>query len=448
MHIIEDQIFEFGEFVLAPRERLLLRRGHPVPLTPKAFDLLVGLVRRSGHLVSKDDLMREAWPDTFVQEVNLTVNISALRKVLESDRDGHGMIQTVPTRGYRFIAPVVARDLSAAQMSGQNTRQLPHRLTHSADAFRAYLRGRHEWSRKSEQALKRAIEAFECAVEADPRFAVAHSGLADCYATLGYLSHLAPVEAFPIANRHAMKALELEESHAEAHSSLGFVKLYFEWDWLAAEAEFQRAIALNSGHAQSHEWYSIYLLAAGRPADAFREIEAARGYDPLSLSINSDLGFHHYYTGQYDEAIKQLQFVIELNESFAPAHLWLGRTYQELGRFDDALAEFQQVEEILPQWPVSIAARGFVAGAAGRTGEAKAILKELETLAARKFVTSYGVALVHAGLGENEAAFAWLNRAFSERSNWLVWLRLDPRWKGLRSDKRFAGLVGRMNFPN
>lgn len=636
MHAAEDLIFEFGDFILAPKERLLLRSGDPVPLTPKAFDMLVVLVRRSGHLVSKDDLLREVWPDTFVEEVNLAVNISALRKALDGGRNGNGMIQTVPTRGYRFVAPVMARDAALAPvfrdnpagkaldrapdsqlaapvgpiwrrsaamgrggalliaalvcvligatvlwrtmpdntnvqfssvavlpfdsdepgnsyladglteaainslvqlrslrvaprtsafhykglrvkpkdagrelgvaavvtanvslrddrlriqvdlvdvardsqvwgalyqgdaselihlqtrilqdlsrelkvpLSDQETRQLVRRVTDNADAYRAYLQGRYDWNQRSEGGLKRAIEHFQRTIEIDPRFAAAYSGLADSYATLGYLSYLSPGEAFPAARRHATKALELDTSLAEPHASLGFVKLYFDWDWPGAEAEFQRAIALDPNYAATHEWYSIFLLAAGRPTDAFREIQLARQRDPLSLAINSDLGFHYYYTGQYDEAVKQLKFVLELNKDFPPARLWLGRTYQELGKFDDALAEYQRVDERLREWPVSIAARGFVAGVAGRTDEAQIILAELEKLAGQKFVTSYGVALVHAGLGQNDAAFVWLNKAFDERSHWLVWLRLDPRWNGLRPDPRFAELVSRMRFP-
>jgi tetratricopeptide (TPR) repeat protein len=332
-------------------------------------------------------------------------------------------------------------------LSDQETRQLARRVTDNADAYRAYLQGRYDWNQRSERGLKRAIEQFQRTIEIDPRFASAYSGLADSYATLGYLSYLSPAEAFPAARRHATKALELDTSLAEPHASLGFVKLYFEWDWSGAEAEFERAIALDPNYAPAHEWYSIYLLAAGRPTDAFREIQLARQRDPLSLPINSDLGFHYYYTGQYDEAVKQLKFVLELNNDFPPAHLWLGRTYQELRRFDEARAEFQEVEKSAREWPVSIAARGFVAGVAGHTDEAHNVLADLERLSGQKFVTSYGVALVHAGLAQDEAVFAWLNKAFDERSNWLVWLRLDPRWKGLRSDSRFVELVSRMRFP-
>jgi DNA-binding winged helix-turn-helix (wHTH) protein/Tfp pilus assembly protein PilF len=458
MRAAEDRVFEFGDFILAPRERLLLCGGEPIPLTAKAFDLLVTLVRHSGHLVSKDDLLRTVWPDTVVEEVNLTVNISALRKALGRGCNGKEVIQTVPTRGYRFVVPVKTRDEAVAlelqdpsrglRMQLPEERRQPVRsVTENADAYRAYLQGRHDWNQRSEEGLKRAIESFQRAVYIDPQFAAAYSGLADSCAALGYLGYIAPGEAFPAARQHATKALELDATLAEPHASLGLVKLYFEWDWLGADAEFQRAIALDPDYAPTHEWYSIYLLAAGRTTEAFREIQLARQRDPLSLPINSDLGFHHYYTGRYDEAVKQLKFVLEMNRNFPPAHLWLGRTFQELGKFDEALAEFRQVEEMLREWPISIAARGFVAAAAGRTDEAQEILAELQRLANRKFVTSYGIALVYAGLGQNDAAFARLNEAFDERSHWLVWLRLDPRWNKLRRDPRFAELVSRMRFP-
>jgi DNA-binding winged helix-turn-helix (wHTH) protein/TolB-like protein/Flp pilus assembly protein TadD len=637
MRALQDQAFEFGGFVLVPNERLLLHAGAPVPLTAKAFDLLVVLVRRSGHLVTKDELFAEVWPNTFVQETNLTVNMSAVRKVLARTGDANEFIQTVPGRGYRFVAPVVAREMapgtvfrmvstdgdaetasrpppvpllgparnlrelmsvkwaviaaallicigaativvwrpqplrtaplfasvailpfssdssghdyladglteavvnglaqfsslrvtpraSASRFKGpavrpadagrelgvaavvtakvsrrndelriqvdlvdvardsqiwgaqyqgnvsglvhlqtrilqdlpralqvhasdQVTRTLARPVTGNADAYRAYLQGRHEWGQRSEAALARAIEFFRRAVALDPQFAAAYSGLADSYSTLGYLSYLAPAASFPEAKLYATKALSLDPSLAEAHASLGFVSLYFDWDWSAAEAAFQRAIELGRNNAAPHQWYSVYLLAAGRRAEALREIELAQQRDPLSLAVNTDLGFHYYYTGQYDEAVKQLQLVLQMNPTFPPAHLWLGRTYQELGKFDDALIEYGAVEERVRDWPVSIAARGFVAAVAGRPARALEALAELDQLSRRRFVTSYGIALVYAGLGQNDAAFAWLEKAFDERSNWLVWLRLDPRWNGLRSDPRFAQLVSRMRFP-
>jgi TolB-like protein/lipoprotein NlpI len=332
-------------------------------------------------------------------------------------------------------------------LSDQETLRLARPLTENADAYRAYLQGRHEWGQRSKAALMRAIEFFQQAIANDPQFAAAYSGLADCYSSLGYLSYLAPAASFPEAKRYATKALALDPSLPEAHASLGFVKLYFDWDWPGAEAAFQRAIQLDRNNAGPHQWYSIYLLAAGRRAEALREIQLAQQRDPLSLAVNTDLGFHYYYTGQYDEAVKQLKFVLQMNAAFPPAHLWLGRTYQELGKFDDALNEFRSVEDRVRDWPVAIAARGFVEGVAGRPAQAFEALAELEQLSGSRFVTSYGLALIHAALRQNDAAFASLNKAFDERSNWLVWLRLDPRWNGLRSDPRFLQLVSRMQFP-
>jgi DNA-binding winged helix-turn-helix (wHTH) protein len=440
MQIPHDELFEFGNFKLSPKERLLLRGDEAVAVTPKAFDLLVHLVRNSGHLVSKDDLLKEVWPGTTVEEVNLTVNISALRKALARGAGADPLIQTVPRHGYRFVAPVTSH---AAAMTHQLTRP----KTENPDAYRAYLQGRHHWNLRSEAGLKLAVERFGRAIDLDPAFAAAHSGLADSYATLGSLSHLAPMYAFELARRHALLALELDPSLAESHASFGFVKLYFERDWVGAETEFKHAVALDPDYPATRQWHGIYLLAAGRPHEALRELELARKRDPLSVSINTDLGFLHYYTGQYGEAAKQLQFVLEMRADFAPAHLWLGRTHQELGQYDAAIAQFRRVEAAQPEWAVPIAARGFVEGIAGRTEDARQTLAELDQLNNHKFVTSYGVALIHTALGEIDAAFSWLDRAMDERSNWLVWLRLDPRWKNLRMDPRFTGLIQRLGFP-
>ncbi|MCK1453551.1 tetratricopeptide repeat protein [Bradyrhizobium sp. 35] len=380
------------------------------------------------------------WPDTIVQEVNLTVNISALRKALRRGRANQDLIRTVSAHGYRFVAPVRVRNSIL-------THQVDQAATSNADAYRAYLQGRHEWSQRSEPALKRAIAQFQHAVSLDPDFAAAYSGLADCYATMGSLSYVAPTDASPSARRYATRALELDPSLPDAHASLGFVELYHDWNWSAADIQFQRAISLDPGYPPTRQWYGTYLMAAARPTDALAEMHRARQRDPLSLPINTDIGFCHYYAAQYDESVKQLRLVLEINAGFPPAHLWLGRSYQELGRYDEAIAAFGHVENMLPEWSVPLAARGFVEGIAGRTSDARATLRKLEMLSERKFVTSYGLALVHAALGDTDGAFACLDTAFAERSNWLIWLRLDPRWKTLRLDPRFKECVSRIGYP-
>ena len=431
-----------------PTERLLLDGDAAVPLTAKAFGLLLALVRRAGRLATKDELLAEVWSGLFVEEVNLSVNISLLRKTLGRGARGEAIIQTVPKAGYRFVARVTSgREATAAIGSPLDRPGTGTHASGNGDAERAYVEGRYHWSRRSEEGLKQAIASFRRAVAADSDFAAAYSGLADCYATLGYLSHLSPADTFPAARGYAEMALERDPSLAEPYTSLGYVKFYFDWDWEGAEAAFGEALTRDPDWAVAHQWYSFLLLAAGRRVEALREIMIAREREPLSMAVNTDLGFHYYYTGQYVEAVKQLTSVLAMQADFAPAHLWLGRSYQELGEYDAALKAFRSVETVTPEWPVVIAARGSVEGAAGCTAKAATTLTQLNELSQRRFVTPYGIALVEAGLGRKDAAFATLEAAFAERSHWLMWLRLDPRWRDMRSDARFARLITRLHYP-
>ena len=174
----------------------------------------------------------------------------------------------------------------------------------------------------------------------------------------------------------------------------------------------------------------------------------AQRLSPLSLAINTDIGFHHYYSGRYPEAAAQLQSVLRMKSDFLLAHLWLARTYLAMGRFDEALAETAHAQGKSREWPVLVTARGFAYGIAGKRDKARAVLEEMDALAKIRFVTAYGMALIHAGLGQKEEAFQWLGKAFDERSHWLVWLRLDPRWDNIRGDPRFAEMVARMRYPS
>jgi tetratricopeptide (TPR) repeat protein len=319
--------------------------------------------------------------------------------------------------------------------------------TSSVEAYRAYLEGRFHWAQRSEDGLQRAVEKFTRAIELDPGFALAHAALADAHTTRGYLGFIPPVATFPVARPYALKALELDPSLAQAHAALGYIKFYFDWDWAGAREEFRKAIALDPADPTSRQWHAVYLLAAGHSEEAFREVQEAHRLDPLSLAINTDIGFHHYYNGRYPEAVAQLKSVLEMKGDFLLAHLWLARTYLALGRFDEALAETAFAEGKAREWPVLVTARGFTYGATGKREEARAVLAEMETLAKKRFVTAYGMALIHAGLDQKDEAFHWLGKAFDERSHWLVWLRLDPRWKNIRDDPRFAPLVARMRYP-
>jgi DNA-binding winged helix-turn-helix (wHTH) protein len=412
--------YKFGPFRLDTAECLLLREGERVPLEPQVYRTLVALVENCQHLSRKEWLLEQVWGDTHVEEGGLTRNISVLRRVL-----GEGYIETAAKRGYRFVAETA--ELSAG--------------TESPEAYQLYIKGRYQWNQRSEAGLKKATEYFARAIETDPAYARAYSGLADSYTTLGYLSHLAPRDVFPKANEAATRALELDATLTEPHTSLAYVRLYYDWDWMEAETAFRRAITLNPNYATAHHWYAVYLTAMGLFEQARAAIGRAQALDPTSLMINTDLGFVLYYSRQYDAAIKQLQMVIEMNPEFPLAHFWLGRAYQEKTMYEDAIAEFRRTETVLHGWPVVRAATGYVQGVSGRRGEALETLGALKRLAKERYVTPYGVALVHAGLGEKDQALVWLDRALEDRSHWLVWLKLDPRLDTLRSDHRYRSLL-------
>jgi DNA-binding winged helix-turn-helix (wHTH) protein len=419
--------YKFGPFCLDTSECLLLHGGERVALEPQVYRTLLVLVENSQKLSRKEWLIEQVWGQTHVEEGGLTRNIYVLRKVL-----GKGCIDTVPKLGYRFVADTAELTLG----------------TESRDAYQAYIAGRYHLSQRSEAGLRAATEDFARAIATDPIYARAYSGLADSYTALGYLSYLAPREAFVKAKEAALTAVRLDASLSEPHTSLGYIHLYHDWQFAEAEAELKRAIALNPGNPTAHHWYAVYLTAMGRFDHARDAMERALDLDPTSLIVNTDLGFVCYYSGQYDVAIKQLQMVTRLNPQFALAHLWLGRAYQELARLGDAMAEFRQAESVLRGWSVVIAALGFVQGAAGLRDEARATLKALTGLATERYVTPYGIALVHAGLGETERALDWLDRALEDRSHWLVWLTLDPRLRGVRSHRRYRELVAKIGLAD
>jgi TolB-like protein/DNA-binding winged helix-turn-helix (wHTH) protein/Tfp pilus assembly protein PilF len=314
-------------------------------------------------------------------------------------------------------------------------------------AYESYLRGRSFWNQRSEASLLKAIDQFNKAIEVDAGYAPAYSGLADCYTTLGYLSYLDPLDAFPRARDAATKALELDSSLAEAHTSLAYYDLYHAWNWVEAENEFKKAIELNPNYATAHDWYSYYLMAMGRFDEAWKEVNRAHELDPLSVTISTDIGFNYFYRRNYDEAINQLRTTLSLSPKFPLAHLWLGRAYQQKKMYAEAIDEFNKTDAALPGWVVTIAGMGNAYGDWGHKVEAEQVLVRLNEMARAKYVTPYGIALVYAGLGDKNEAFVWLNKAVEGRSHWLVWLNRDPRWDRLRSDSRFDELKKRVALP-
>jgi tetratricopeptide (TPR) repeat protein len=264
---------------------------------------------------------------------------------------------------------------------------------------------------------------------------------------LGY-GFLAPKDAAPKAKAAALKALQIDSSLAEPHASLGYIKLYYDWDFPGAEQEFKKAISLNPNYEVAYDWYGLYLTAMGRNEDARKIIEKAAQIDPLSAVISTDMGFNLYYGKNFDKAVQSLKSTIELNPRFLAAHLWLGRTYQAMKKYDEALEEYQVAQTIFPNWVPIVAGMGNIYGIAGQKAEAEKTLDSLHQMSSKKYVTPYGVALVYAGLGETDKVFEYLEKAYDDRSNWLIWLNLDPRWDSVRSDKRFIELVRKVGLSS
>nr|MBA2703849.1 tetratricopeptide repeat protein [Blastocatellia bacterium] len=331
-------------------------------------------------------------------------------------------------------------------LTGEEKKLLTKRPTSNTEAYQAYLKGRYFWNKRTEEGYKRAIEYFEESIEKDPRYAQAYAGLADSYALLGSMGNavLPRSEAMPRAKLAAEKALLIDETLAEAHASLAFVLMHFEWDWPGAEREFKRAIELNPSYATAHHWYAYYLLARGRTDESLAEIKRAQEIDPLSLIINTDVGEMYFFARQYDRAIEQCQKTRELDPDFDLAVRLLGWTYLQKGMHEKAIAELQRAVSLSQGRRDSTALLGYAYGVVGKREEAKEVLSELKEIGKRSYVGPFEIALIYTGLNEKDQAFAWLEKAYDERSGSLILLNADPALDGLRSDRRFADLVRRV----
>ncbi len=584
--------YEFGPFLLDATEQLLLRDGRPIALKPKLFDLLLILVENSGHVLDKNRLMSEVWPDTFVEESSLTVGIFALRKALGDGRNNHSYIETVPRRGYRFVANVTeapngggdsvaarrarlssngeerfeagagvrslavlpfkyigaeagdeylglgladalitkltnlrqirvrptsavreytrARDITVAgrelkvdalldgsiqrarkrirvtaqlvdghdgatlwaenfdekladifsledslsdqvvralslKLTGEERKQLVKHHTESAEAYHAYLKGRYFWNKRTAEGFKKGVEYFEHAIALDTNYALAYAGLADCYQLLnGYMSR-PPRELIPKAKAALLKALQLDDSLAEAHTSLAHL-LRRDWNWSVAEKEFKRAIELNPNYATAHHWYSTYLTVMARFDEAWAEIKMAQELDPLSLAVNRSGGILFYFTRQYDQAIEQLLDTVELDPNFGYAHFVLGMVYAAKGMYDEAIKQYRKTQTLSGKGLELTAYLGHIHALSGRRGEAQKVLDQLKGLSDHGYELHYHIALIYLALGDKDQAFAWLEQAYNERDEELGLLKVDPMLDGLRADPRFMSLLERVGL--
>jgi TolB-like protein/Tfp pilus assembly protein PilF len=326
-------------------------------------------------------------------------------------------------------------------------KRLTRHHTENAESYRLYLKGRHHWNRWTEEEFYRAVEYFQQAVEKDPTYALAYAALADCYVLLGWNSYLPPKEAFPKAKSEATTALQLAPDLAEAHTALAATLWLHDWHWKEAETEFKRSLELGPAYPTANHWYAEYVMTMGRHAEALARMENSQELDPLSLIINDAVGWALYISRRYEQAIAQLRRTIELDPNYPVTHWVLGLLFRKMGRFDLAIAEGEKAATLSGGSPMMRAALAHTLGTAGKTKEAAQILDDLTELAKQKYVAPYFLVGVHVGLGQDDRAIECLEKAYEERSHWLIYLHIDPSMDALRYNPCFKDLLRRVGLP-
>jgi len=576
------KIYEFDGFRLEEGQSRLLYKDQTVTLKPKILDLLIFLVKKRGQLIGKDELMKEIWPDAIVEENNITVSTSILRKAL-GDAVGNQYIETVPRRGYRFIATVTevlpeepptreshqdgeiehedepidslaiipleapdrdanveylsegitesiinvlsripklrvlacttvlrldrknidpqkaGRDLrvkavnmirvirlgdnliirselvkvaDGSQLWGEQYNRSPSdilaiqeeiataiseslkfkispakRATSNHEAYNLYLRGRYFWNKYHRESGLKAIELFKEAIRIDSHYALAYCGLADAYFRLSNV-HLPPREVLPKAKEAAVRAVEIDENLAEAHASLGLVKVYYDLDWSGAEKEFRKALRLNPDLFLAHQRFGSYLQFMGRFEEANQHYEMALELDPFSLQANVNLATTYYLRSEYDRAINLLKTTSELEPSYFPTLFVLGCVFIQQGLLEDAIQQFQQIYKLDEEAYLAMGFMGYAHALAGQRAEAETLLNVLQEISERKYVSPYSMLVIHLALGPQERVFELLEQLYHERNEWLVWLKVSPELRPIRNHPRFKDLLSRVGFPD
>jgi serine/threonine-protein kinase len=343
------------------------------------------------------------------------------------------------------VAGAIANEIKI-KLTPQEQARLARGRSVNPEAYRLYLQGRYYFSRRTLPAFDKSIQLFQQVLEKDPDTALAYAGLAESYGILPFYGGASAKEAFPKAKAAALKALELDDSLAEAHAALGFVLFYWDWNWSAAESELKRAIELNPGYVVGHHWYAEYLGAMGRHEQAIAQVRRAQELDPLSPLMLVIGGQVCRYARRYDEGMEQCRKAIELDSNYALAHVGLGRAYLGKEMYEEATAEFEKAAR-LDGSEHSLLWLAFASAATGRRGEALKILDRAREQSKRGEISPLRLAYFYIGLGENQRALDWLEKAYEERDPYMSFLKVEPPLDPLRSDPRFQDLLRRMNFP-
>ncbi|HEX4001390.1 MAG TPA: tetratricopeptide repeat protein [Candidatus Acidoferrales bacterium] len=333
------------------------------------------------------------------------------------------------------------------QLTQAEKKRLTRHHTENPEAYRLYLKGLHYWNRWTEECFYKAIEYFQEAAEKDPNYALAYAGVANSYVLLGWNSYLPPKESFPKAKAEAMTALRLDPDLAEAHTPLAAVLWLHDWQWEKAQAEFKRSLELGPAYPTANHWYAEYVMTMGRHAEALDRMKKSQELDPLSLIINVAVGWAFYYSRRYEDAVEQLRRTLDLDPSYPVTYWILGLLLRKTGHYDLAIGEGEKAVKFSGGSPLMRAALARTLGRAGKTTEARQILDDLAKLSREKYVAPYFFAGIHIGLGEDDRAIECLEKAYDERSHWLIYLHIDPAMDALRYNPRFQDLLRRVGLP-
>lgn len=342
----------------------------------------------------------------------------------------------------------ISEDLSEKlrlRLTGEEKKKLVKRYTENTEAYHLYLKGRYFTNKRTTDWIKKGIEHFQQAIDLDPNYALAYAGLADAYSFLASSTGgQPPCEVYPKAEAAALQALELDDTLGEAHSTLGFCRLLFDWDFAAAEREYKRAIELSPNYANAHDGYSFYLKATGQHEAAIKACERAQALDPLSMFATLSLGWAYYFARDYDRALVQARKVLDMDANFGFAHWHAGKTYLQKGMFPEAVASLRQALNLIGGTPPFISFLGHAYARAGKHREARQMLNQLLRLSNKQYVSAYLVAILYLGLGEVDETFAWLEQSYEERSGFLAFIGVEPMLDELRGEARFEDLLRRV----
>ncbi|MCK4787150.1 MAG: tetratricopeptide repeat protein [Desulfobacteraceae bacterium] len=383
-----------------------------------------------------------------IRVINGMINIRAELVDIKKNRQVWGKRYKQELKNIMEVEEKISRDISEAlrfRLSREEKSQLTRHYTKIASAYQAYLQGRFWWNKRSRTGFNKAIKSFNKAIRIDPEYALAYSGKAECYCMLAIHAPL-PEEFIKKGREAARRALAIDNTLAQAHTSLGWIKWIYDWDWIGAEQSFKTAISLNPDYPTAHNWYAAMLGAQGRHDKAFTHIQRAIQLDPGSLIINRDFGCIYSWAGKFDQAIQQLNKTIEMDPNFTPAHIHLGRVYVTKKMYKEAIVEFQKARDLSGDYYKTTGMLGFTFAKNGQKEKALQQLKILQEMEKKKPVSAFEMALIQTGLENNNMFFSWLEKACENHEFPVVLINVHMWLKHLHTDPRFKKLLKKVGL--